>query len=302
MMSECKKEYLNSWIKVPKDLTDLIGCHTRGVKGLMRPILEYLMIRKNDSESATTGVTREEYIVWVDFAIENGLYPVELHMDDWESNISAILQLLALEHEFLERFSPKDYKTEPWTDFNRGHSMDWIGLRQRLNVYYATAFIFAKKIDEFLIRLDRVLDDSKRNLSYLMNENNCEQLLKNDSWSEAYHLPGIDRYRPIHWLAQECSFTQKAQVFCIEAYQEYLKTLHGLIENKNHAVLCKSLVMRTGEELRDMCEFILSDIEVIIEEEDEEEVVDFLRVKKPEIEKILRDCEQRITTFRQFVT
>ncbi len=218
----------NYWLQVPEELKFMCLVEARGYRYCVRSILRYLIDRMDDVDRAMSGVTAYDYLIWVDRAFESSLYPIEFHEKDWEENRDLIGCVLDRAQTLLDRIAPADYRSSHRTEYDDTQSVNIVELAQHLDVYCCTFYVFSGQREELDTKLDILLSDSIRNVSYLLTLEDAQELLDADSLGNEFHYISMDAWEPLNWLCRESMPNALGTEHCADAYEKYALFLQNL--------------------------------------------------------------------------
>ena len=252
-------DYRNYWDGVPDELMYMCLAVMRECNDCVQPILKYLTDRMNDCEYSMSGVSAEDYLTWIDRAMEAALYPAEFHADDWRENAECISRLLDRFEQLLQRCAPRDYISGHRTEFDIQHRVNYIELAQHLDVYCCTALMFSENWKKMEERLGLLLADTKRNVSYLLSNNIADVLAENDDWMDKHYVI-TDIWEPLEWFCSSVSSTEALKI-CIPALEEYAMFLQASTAKTCQKEMCMKLRYKAEMQLRTLCELMMEAIE-----------------------------------------
>ena len=266
-----RKNY--KWSVIPSELKYMIQAEYLGTEHYcIRGIISWLKEHIYDCDSIITYEPIQEILIWVITAVEECLYPLELNDVPWDKYKEDLKEILERSEKLLMKIAPEDLDEGYRTDYEIEGDFSIIECRQRLNVFLSTLYTFTEEYDKLKVYLDRVLEDSCRNVKYLLGNTKALALATMDDWTDM-HLPGAGKYETIAWIAKEFIFGYKPKYYIAEScakYYLFLKEQEKIYENSE---ALDHLLAKAEQRLTMQCYYVLEDIDDCIEFDEMDESV-----------------------------
>lgn len=241
-----KRNAADAWEGFPEVLVNLIQSiyHSCGEYGVGDAI-KYL--QAFDAESDRN--KKLMYLKWIDTFFKS-LYPKFAFGNKWK-NTEDLESLLQRAEAYLIDIAD-DYeavKKSSRTEHGFYDSSDIVCLSQDLDMFFATLYWHQGKVKGFEVRLNSLLEASKRNVAYMLSHEDAAELMALDfeGMDESYTMD-FNYWRPIVWVHNEGG----AETFperMIDLLEDYVGYLYKLDAGKNWKVR-NELIMSAESDLQ----------------------------------------------------
>ncbi len=218
---------------------------------LILPSLQYLLVHMYDYDTFHSDKTPYDAIRWIDEVFEHCLFSLETHEDAWSDYSNEISQILKNAEMLMDKIAPSDYKKGYRTAYEDPNKFNIIEYKQKLDVYLCVLDMYTEDWDQFSEHLNCVLDDSKRNIKYLLRDDRELKYITEGDYPYLW-FPGSNPWEPIDWLMHEYISSDKAKLIYADVYEQYVRYLVKLNDSLD-SVSSRHVLNRAKKRLIDFC-------------------------------------------------
>jgi len=135
---------------------------------------------------------------------------------------------------------------------------------QRLNIFYATLFMYTKEWDNLNACLKLILKNTALNVGYLLEHDEFADCL-NEEGKLSFHYPGSDKYITLDWFAKEFLPNYESTKMIADAYGKYLVYLQEKDRSVYSDKVLDLLTASAEKEFIRLCDSVLEQIDDSIE-------------------------------------
>ena len=260
------------WKGIPEELKCMCLAEVCGTENgyCTGPAINYLVAHMQDLDLINWEISAHDYLRWVDVTFEACLVPLFFHEEDWIKNKTQISTILNKAEELLIRIAPPDYRKGYRTSFEKTGECNTIEFSQKLNVYYCFYYMFEKNWIKLEEKLEMVLEDTKQNVSYLLNLEDAEEISKIDDWTNDFHYIGVDKWEPINWFDREYLPSTEARNIYLRTFERYVLFLRNLNNEECNSRALIHLLENAEQRLSNLCDYVIGELEEVLEEKNKE--------------------------------
>ena len=249
------------WENIPEEFQYMCLTQSRRDRPYCtEPIIQWVLDHMGDCDRYVTGFTPYDVIRWIDIAIDRCLFPVNECEETWLKYRKEIAVILNRAEELLLRVAPADFKTSivsPKDDHEDLGKFSIIAFAQRLNVYFSLLFMYTEEWGKLSKQLNEVLDDTERNLSHLLTQDDADT---SASLIAIVELPftGTNAWEPIGGLIKDHIPSGRASELFARTYEQYVLFLNNLDRTSLNQEACDILCANAEKRLDKFRSSILS--------------------------------------------
>jgi len=196
----------------------------------VQPALIFLCERNPYRIAPGRCVTKEDYLRWLQAAFDYCLIPLNVHEEDWVSNKELIIGALMRAEKVLLDLMPDAYETSILKPVQlEPDKWDINEFAQKLNAYFFFYHACNDENDEMVIRLKMMFTDTKRNVSFLLENKEKADFDNLDRWL-GYYFGGYHPYDTMVWLLQEEAISIESFEAQTDTYEQFAFFLSDLTD------------------------------------------------------------------------
>ncbi|MBQ3286608.1 MAG: hypothetical protein IJH45_01500 [Firmicutes bacterium] len=287
-----KNNYLfsDAWRRFPHGLAELIHFTYSALesKYVIPGVIKYVVDHMDDY-----GQMPDDVLVWIDTIFSDLLTPLELADGRWEDE-DGIAALLSWAENTLSDIAPEALG-EPITesdlkDLPSGKT-SYIVLLQHLHTYQAVQSFYTGD-GLFRARLERMLEDTKANITYLLTQSEDPEALYGKYLVEGLvYIQGMEPFEePLSWAYHELGYDCSAS-FIADVFKEYIAFLSDFPCAEEKKPFLNKLLARAERRLQDICRRAVEVLDDNIQELNED--LEAAEDQNRELEKTIRESQRR---------